>query len=174
MAKRVILGMAAAILATVGLSSARAEEVTRLAGRPGEATLLVRHEPGPGPSVLYVHGATFPSASSIAYRIDGRSWMDDLRARGFDVWAFDFAGYGGSDRPAALRAKGEAPPFGRAVDVVGQVERVAAHLLRTTGRRRLSIVAHSWGTLPASLFATRRPDVVENAGPVRPRGRPAR
>src|SRR4051794_18671110 len=28
------------------------------------------------PVVLYVHGATFPSALSIAYRFDGVSWRD--------------------------------------------------------------------------------------------------
>ena len=60
--------------------------------------LLVRRQQSAGLPVLYVHGATFPSALSVAYRFNGRSWMDDWNARGFDAWAFDFAGYGGSDR----------------------------------------------------------------------------
>src|ERR1700689_4818572 len=46
--------------------------------------------------VLYVHGATFPSALSIAHRFDGYSWRDDLNTAGFDVWGLDFAGFGGS------------------------------------------------------------------------------
>jgi hypothetical protein len=29
--------------------------------------------------------------------------MDDLHDRGFGVWAFDFAGYGGSERRLAFR-----------------------------------------------------------------------
>src|SRR3569833_1891465 len=62
--------------------------------------LLVRRQPSAGLPVLYVHGATFPSALSVAYRFNGRSWMDDWSTRGFDAWAFDFAGYGGSDRYA--------------------------------------------------------------------------
>lgn len=70
-------------------ASASAETVERLAGAAGEPALLIRHAPGPGPIVLYVHGSTFPSALSVAYRLDGRSWMDDLRARGFDVAATD-------------------------------------------------------------------------------------
>src|SRR5215470_7547202 len=45
-------------------------------------------------AVLYVHGATFPSALSIAHRFDGRSWRDALCAAGFDVWGFDFHGFG--------------------------------------------------------------------------------
>ena len=49
-------------------------------------------------AVLYVHGATFPSALSIAYRFDGRSWRDSLCDAGFDVWGPDFCGFGHSDR----------------------------------------------------------------------------
>lgn len=43
--------------------------------------------------VLYVHGATFPSALSIAHRFDGWSWRDQLCAAGFHVWGFDFQGF---------------------------------------------------------------------------------
>ena len=57
--------------------------------------------------VLYVHGATFPSALSIAHRFDGRSWRDELCAAGFHVWGFDFHGYGNSDPyPAMSSAAG--------------------------------------------------------------------
>jgi len=52
--------------------------------------------------VLYIHGATFPSALSIAHRFDGYSWRDALCEAGFDVWGFDFHGYGSSDRYAAM------------------------------------------------------------------------
>ena len=48
--------------------------------------------------VLYVHGATFPSALSIAHRFDGFSWRDALCDAGFDVWGFDFHGFGYTDR----------------------------------------------------------------------------
>ena len=44
--------------------------------------------------ILYIHGATFPSALSIAYRFGGYSWRDALCEAGFDVWGFDFHGYG--------------------------------------------------------------------------------
>src|SRR4029077_6501188 len=57
------------------------------------------HEGGP---VLSVHGATFPSALSIALRFDGYSWRDALCEAGFDVWGFDFHGYGYSDRYPAM------------------------------------------------------------------------
>ncbi len=137
------------------------EEVMRLAGSAGVPALLVRRRAGPGPSVLYVHGATFPSALSVAYRFEGRSWMDDLHARGFDAWAFDFAGYGGSDRPPAFAHPASGgPPAGRSPEAVRQLARVVEHVLRTSGRTRVSLVAHSWGTIVAGTYAARHPEAV--------------
>ena len=59
--------------------------------------LFLRHLPPRDAAkgvVLYVHGATFPSALSIAHRFDGRSWRDALCEAGFHVWGLDFLGYG--------------------------------------------------------------------------------
>src|SRR5262245_15390283 len=42
--------------------------------------------------VLYVHGATFPSALSIAHRFDGRSWRDELVDAGFHGRGVDVLG----------------------------------------------------------------------------------
>src|SRR5438128_5725668 len=52
----------------------------------------------PAKVVLYIHGATFPSALSIAHRFDGHSWRDELTAAGHHVWGLDFLGFGCSDR----------------------------------------------------------------------------
>ncbi len=137
-------------------------EVTVLAASHGEPALLVRRAPSSGPSVIYVHGATFPSALSVAYRFDGQSWMDNLHDRGFDVWAFDFAGYGGSERPLAftLSAAGQSP-IGRAPEASRQLARVVDHVLASTGRSRVYLLAHSWGTLVAGLYATREPQKLD-------------
>ena len=58
-------------------------------------------------AVLYVHGATFPSALSIAYRFDGRSWRDVLVEAGYAVWALDFLGFGGSETRFELYRQGD-------------------------------------------------------------------
>lgn len=143
----------------------------------GEPTLSVIHEQGPGPSVVYVHGATFPAALSVAYRIDDVSWMDDLRARGFDVWAFDMAGYGSSERDARFAdASPDAPPQGRAAQAARQLERVVEEVKRVRGVSQVDIIAHSWGTLPAGVFAASHPAQVRRLvlfGPVAPRSAPA-
>jgi pimeloyl-ACP methyl ester carboxylesterase len=111
--------------------------------------------------VLYVHGATFPSALSVAYRFNGRSWMDDLAACGFDVWAFDFAGYGGSDRPQTISGDRNGPPIGRALDTAAQIARVVEYITASTDHSRVSLIAHSWGSMPAGLFAARYPEILD-------------
>jgi pimeloyl-ACP methyl ester carboxylesterase len=121
--------------------------------------LLVRRQQSAGLPVLYVHGATFPSALSVAYRFSGRSWMDDWNARGFDAWAFDFAGFGGSDRYGD-DTQSETMP-GRALDTAAQIARVVSHIASVTGYSSLALVAHSWGTIPAALFAAQDPQRVK-------------
>lgn len=112
----------------------------------------IHHWAGRGRPVLYVHGATFPAALSVGYRFAGRSWADDLQVRGHDVWAFDFAGYGRS-----------APPGdgGRAPEAAAQIARVIGHVRAATGHDRISIVAHSWGTIAACRFAADHPEAVD-------------
>lgn len=125
-------------------------------------------------SVVYVHGSTFPSGLSIAWRLDGRSWMDELSARGFDVWSFDFAGFGHSARYAEMEASPRpgAEPLGRAPAAAEQLERVVEFAVARLGAARVSIVAHSWGTIPSAIVAARRPELIDRLvffGPIAPR-----
>jgi pimeloyl-ACP methyl ester carboxylesterase len=124
----------------------------------GDLALLVRRLERSGPPVLFVHGATFPSALAAGYRFHGRSWMDDLHFHGYDAWAFDFAGYGGSQRYAQMDADGNGPPLGRCDVAAHQLARVVEHVARTTDQARVSLVAHSWGSIPAALYAARHPE----------------
>ena len=138
-----------------------ADRIAMLRGAAEEPALLVRRLESSGSPVLYVHGATFPSSLSVAYRFAGRAWMDDLGAAGFDTWAFDFAGFGGSERPREMRDDANGPPIGRTPDAADQVARVIDYILATTHRERVSLIAHSWGTIPACLCATRFPTRVD-------------
>ncbi len=129
--------------------------------------LFLRHTPGRRTErryspVLYVHGATFPSALSVAYRFDGHSWQDDLAASGFDVWGLDFLGFGLSDRQPQMSEPAEAhPALGATPNAAAQIECAARHILERSDASRLSIVAHSWGTMAAGLFAERCPEMVD-------------
>jgi len=111
---------------------------------------------------LYVHGATFPSALSIAYRFDGRSWRDALCDAGFDVWGFDFLGFGSSDRyPGMDRPAAESPPLCRSEDAAAQIAAAVRFILAHHAAPRLSIIAHSWGTIATGRFAGTHPELVE-------------
>lgn len=123
-------------------------------------------------AVLFVHGSTFPSALSFGYAVGGRSWMDEIAAAGFDAWALDFIGYGEADRYRELRGSSEAnPPIGRASEAVQQIAQAVEYIQRQTNGQPVSIVAHSWGTIPASMFVALYPDQVNRFVQYAPIGR---
>ena len=127
--------------------------------------------------VLFVHGSSFPTALAAGFKFDGVSWMDDLAARGFDVWGLDFLGYGGSDRYAAMRdAPFANPPLGRAPDAARQILAAVQFIRARTQAPRVSIVAHSWGTVATGVFAADHPTLLDRLvdfGPVAQRSGPA-
>jgi pimeloyl-ACP methyl ester carboxylesterase len=111
--------------------------------------------------VLFVHGGTFPSALSIAHRFDGRSWRDELVEAGFDVWGLDFHGFGASDPYPEMRQSAEnKPALGQAQSASQQLEQAARFICGHHRIPKISIIAHSWGTMAAGLFAGRCPELV--------------
>lgn len=156
------------------------------ADTPGLTLALHHRPPSPrggerpsGRSVLFVHGATFPSALAAGYRFDGRSWMDDLAAEGFDVWALDFLGYGESSRYPEMDGPMDGAPLGRAPDAARQIAAAVAAIRARQHVERVSIIAHSWGTIPAGLFATEQAGWVDRlvlfgaVGPTSPSSSPS-
>jgi pimeloyl-ACP methyl ester carboxylesterase len=124
--------------------------------------LAPRERRGRPRPMLYVHGATFPSALSIAHRFDGFSWRDALCEAGFDVWGFDFLGFGASDRYPQMAEPADAnPPLCRAQDASEQLAGAVRFILAQHGVPRLSLITHSWGSMPAGRFAGRSPELVE-------------
>jgi len=172
------------LLASSTVRAQSVEEQFRIPGDPATDTLFLRHlRPAGGAPVregrvvLLVHGATFPSATAAAFRFDGHSWMDDLSAAGFDVWALDFPGYGGSDRYREMQEPALAnAPVGRAEPASRHLGRAVGFIARHAGVRKVSIVAHSWGTLVAGHYASEFPDRIDRLvlfGPVAMRSGPA-
>ncbi len=164
----------------------REEHVWIPSSLPGLRLFLRRLPPAsPRPvpaAVLYVHGGTFPSALSIAHRFDGRSWRDELCDAGFDSWGLDFHGFGRlSDPYPEMAEPAEAhPPLGRAETASRQLEQAVRFICARLDVARLSIVAHSWGTIVAGRFAGRCPELLDRLvffGPIAERsrsGEPAR
>lgn len=113
--------------------------------------------------VLYIHGGTFSAECSIFFRFDGTSWADALNEAGFAVWGLDFAGFDRSEAYPEMAAGEPAPgeTLGRAVDAAGQIERAVRAIIRETGVTKLSMIAHSWGTMAAGRFAGDHPELVD-------------
>jgi pimeloyl-ACP methyl ester carboxylesterase len=129
-------------------------------------SLFLRYLPPSGSGdrvVLYVHGGTFPSGLSIAHRFDGRSWRDELCAAGFHVWALDFHGFGrlSDPYPEMERPPEGMPPLGRGADANRQLEEAVRFICERHGVGRVSIIAHSWGTIVTGLFAGRCPELID-------------
>jgi alpha-beta hydrolase superfamily lysophospholipase len=133
----------------------------RLPATDHRPSLFIRRQPAAGAPVLYVHGATFPSALSVGFDFGNGSWLDDWSARGMDAWTFDFAGFGESGRyPAMSEPADRHPPLGRAPEAAWQVADVVALIQRETSRP-VSLVAHSWGGAPAALVTIARPEAID-------------
>jgi pimeloyl-ACP methyl ester carboxylesterase len=142
------------------------EEVFLIPGpREGMSIFLRRLGPLNAPrhrAVLYVHGATFPSALSIAHRFDGRSWRDALCDAGFSVWGLDFYGFGNSDRyPEMLLAADVNAPLGLAAESADQLAIAVNFILGREGFAALSMISHSWGSMPVGRFAGSHPALVD-------------
>jgi pimeloyl-ACP methyl ester carboxylesterase len=113
-------------------------------------------------AVVYVHGATFPSALSIAHRFDEKSWRDALNEAGFDVWGLDFYGFGHSDRyPEMDRPASDSPPLCVAADAAKQVDAAVRFILAHQNIGKIALISHSWGSMPACLFAGQHPALVD-------------
>jgi pimeloyl-ACP methyl ester carboxylesterase len=132
--------------------------------RDGLALFLRRLSPAQASAgaVLYVHGATFPSALAVAHRFRGRSWRDALCAAGFDVWGLDFYGFGYSARyPEMNLDAGSNEPLCVAADAAAQIEAAARFILAHIGAQALSMISHSWGSMPVGRFACAHPTLLD-------------
>jgi pimeloyl-ACP methyl ester carboxylesterase len=164
------------------------EQHFRIPGPRQGMSLFLRFLPAVKPvfeprrAILYVHGATFPSALSIAHRFDGKSrddksfddksfddksfdgksWRDALIEAGFDVWGLDFYGFGHSDRyPEMDQRATDNPPLCVAEDAARQLEAAIRFILGHQDIEKISLVTHSWGSMPAGRFAGAHPALID-------------
>ncbi|RJS91162.1 alpha/beta fold hydrolase [Salinisphaera sp. Q1T1-3] len=128
--------------------SIRLREATAV-GRPGHA----------GRAVLFVHGATYPG---VMFDVPGASWLARAVADGYDAYALDVRGYGGSYRPEAMDAPADTgEPFCRATDAVADIADAVAEIRRRAGVARVHLVGWSWGTMTSGRYAAGRPGTIE-------------
>lgn len=113
-------------------------------------------------TLMLIHGATFSSESLFDVPVDGASFMDVLAMAGFDVWAVDARGYGGSTRPAEMAASPDnALPLTRAQVAARDLASAVEYVLAENDIERLSVVAMSWGGSVAGIYAEQHGKYVE-------------
>jgi pimeloyl-ACP methyl ester carboxylesterase len=116
----------------------------------------------PERTVLYVHGATYPSETAFDLKLDGLSWMEYIAAHGYDVWLLDLRGYGRSVRPKEMAEKPEAnPPIVRGDIAVRDISTVVDFIRERRNIPRLDLLGWSWGTTTMATYTTQNADKVE-------------
>lgn len=109
---------------------------------------------GPDRTVLFVHGATYPASTAFDLKLDGKSWMDAIAERGFDVYLMDLRGYGRSTRPAEMAQPPEANDPIVTTDVaIRDLSVVVDHILKKRGLAKLDLLGWSWGTTIIAGYA---------------------
>jgi len=112
--------------------------------------------------VLFVHGATFPSTVAFDFDMPGGSWMKFMAERGYDVYALDIRGYGGSTRPSAMTQEPASnPPFADVRDASRDISATVDFILKRRGVRQLVLIGWSWGTTTTAVFAAEHPDKLD-------------
>ena len=114
-------------------------------------------------TVLFVHGATFPSESTFDLSLDGLSWMDFIARAGYDVYLVDVRGYGGSTRPAATSSEpaGRGSPIATLAEAVDDVDAAVDFIRRRRNVERINLIGWSWGTVVMGRFAATHNDKVD-------------
>ena len=103
--------------------------------------------------ILLVHGTW---GNAWTWDFPGRSVMDYLAIRGYDVYALDLRGMGESQRPDDYAT----------IDLLDRVHdlvAVAGHIVETTGRRPV-VTGWSQGALLTALMAAQTPELVAGVG----------
>jgi pimeloyl-ACP methyl ester carboxylesterase len=120
------------------------------------------HAFSPGRTVLFVHGATYPAHTTFDLPVEGRSWMDHIAARGYDVYLLDLRGYGKSTRPPEMAQSPDAnPPIVRTETAVRDIAAAVDFILARRGILRLTLLGWSWGTFSTPTYTIAHPGKVE-------------
>jgi pimeloyl-ACP methyl ester carboxylesterase len=124
-------------------------------------------------SVLFIHGASFPTMLAFGFEFaPGDSWLEDMARKGYVACGLDFLGFGASSRPPAMAGPaGSAKPVTDAKEAAAEIALAADYLHKNLDMKAVHLVAHSWGTIPAATFAATHPHALSSLtlfGPIVP------
>jgi len=105
--------------------------------------------------ILFLHGATAPSACDFDLSYKDYSWADWLVKRGYVVYMGDYRNYGMSTREQAMAdpaAKNQ--PVTRSYLAVRDVAAMVNHIKTKRGVKKVTLIGWSWGAMVAGYYAT--------------------
>jgi pimeloyl-ACP methyl ester carboxylesterase len=115
----------------------------------------------PERTLLYVHGATYPSESAFDLPLGGMSWMDYIARQGWDVYLMDVRGYGASTRPREMdQPASENAPIVTTDVAVRDIAAVVDHLRERRRLDKLVLMGWSWGTSTMAAYTAQHNDKV--------------
>ncbi len=134
------------------------------------------------PVVLFVHGRTSPAVPAFDLAYKDYSWMAFLARAGFDCYAMDLTGYGGSPKPMMDDASNVDPaqqdllvgrPLKRKAtaaypwqlntirDDWAEIDSVVEYLRRRTRAKRIHLIGWSAGGPRVGGYAAQHPDKID-------------
>ena len=168
--------MGGALAAIVAMSTASAqtqlvsEDIMVKSPDPGIEIFVRNKRPAnmtsfrPERTLIYVHGATYPSSTAFDLKLDGVSWMDYIASRGYDVYLLDLRGYGKSTRPKEMSDDPKAnPPIVRGDTAVKDIGTVVDFVLARRNIPRVNLLGWSWGTALMAAYTTQNNAKVASA-----------
>jgi pimeloyl-ACP methyl ester carboxylesterase len=115
----------------------------------------------PERTVLFVHGSTYPAHTTFDLPLGGKSWMETIAERSYDVYCLDVRGYGRSTRPREMSGPPQNnPPIVRTPDAVKDIAAVLNFILTRRNIARLNLLGWSWGCTLTATTAIQHPDKV--------------
>jgi pimeloyl-ACP methyl ester carboxylesterase len=115
----------------------------------------------PDKILLFVHGATYPAETAFDLPIEGKSMMDLIAERGYDVYLVDVRGYGRSTRPAEMSQPAEAnKPIVSTKVAAHDLGAAVDYILHKRSVAKINLMGWSWGTSIAGSYTSENNDKI--------------
>jgi pimeloyl-ACP methyl ester carboxylesterase len=106
-------------------------------------------------TVLFVHGATYPSVPDFDFQVPDYSWADWMVRHGWVVYMFDVRNYGSSSREPAMAQPASANrPLSRSYLAIRDIGSVVDYIKAKHHVDAVSLVGWSWGAMTAGYYTS--------------------
>ncbi|MGZ7444801.1 alpha/beta hydrolase [Paenibacillus sp. TH7-28] len=120
-------------------------------------------------TIVMVHGATYSIGSLYDVELDGFTFLDYLASHGYDVYAVDVRGYGGSTRPPEMEQPADLnPPLVRTETGVRDLGTAVDYVLKRRNLTKVNILGMSWGGTVAGAYTSQNNEKVNKLTLVAP------